>query len=74
MRSTVQVQRRWDSFGPAQIGDKAKRVLELVRYISDIRVERQYVDQALLSFEDSDDFDTFAELDELLAERGLERV
>ena len=74
MRLTLQIERKADPYGANRAGDKARRVLSLIRQISDIRIERQFVDSAMLSFEDHDTLDSFSEIDELLEARGLRRV
>lgn len=74
MRLVVQVERNPDPYRRSAVGDSALRVLALARRISDIRVERQYIDSAVLSFEDHDRLDSFGEIDALLAARGLRRV
>ena len=74
MRLMLQVEGKADPYAPPRTGDSARRVLLLVRHISDIRIERQFVDSAMLSFEDHDTLDSFNEIDRLLESTGLHRI
>lgn len=74
MRLVVQVERTPDPYRRNGVGDSARRILALAGRISDIRVERQYIDSAVLSFEDHDRLDSFGEIDALLEAKGLRRL
>lgn len=74
MRLTVQVQRTADPYDRDAVGDLARRVLQLTGRVSDIRVERHFIDSAVLSFEDHDRLDSLGEIDRVLEARGLQRV
>lgn len=74
MRLVVQVEQGSDPYRRNGVGDSARRVLTLVKRISDIRVERENLDSAVLSFEDHGRLDSFGEIDALLEARGLRRL
>lgn len=74
MRLVLQVERNPDPYRRIGIGDSARRVLALVGRISDIRIEKQRLDSAVLSFEDHDRLDSFGEIDALLQAKGLRRL
>ncbi len=74
MRLTMQVQGTPNPYDSRAVGEVARRVLELAKRISDIRVERRFIDSAVLSFEDHDRLDSFGEIDRLLEAEGLQRL
>ena len=74
MRLVVQVEQMPDPYRCHGVGDSARRVLGLVKRISDVRIERQNLDSAVLSFEDHDRLDSFGEIDAVLEARGLRRL
>lgn len=74
MRLMLQVEGNADPYAQLHTADNARRVLCLVRQISDIRIEREFVDSAMLSFEDHGALESFNEIDRLLEATGLRRI
>ena len=73
MRSNFSIERISPSYRSIAIGVEATMILSTIDGISDLRVDAQRIDGAWISCE-SDGSLEFAQIDEALATKGLQRV
>lgn len=80
MRCSMMVRKESSSVEISVIGTEASQVLSAIDGISDVRVENQYIDRAILSFDWSDgrsNFDfrpDFDVIDRNLQAKGMHRM
>jgi hypothetical protein len=74
MRATILVERLSRSYGSYVIGADATRLLSTISGISEVKVERQFIDAATLSYECGEGDQKFEQIDQLLMTKGMQRV
>ena len=73
-RSTITVERMPATYGTTLLGGLATRVLATVDGVSAVRIEDQYIDLAMLSFEWTPPDSGSAGIDRTLWSKGMRRV
>jgi hypothetical protein len=74
MRSTMTVARHPTSFGSYLIGGEVLRILSSIEGITAVRIDRQYLEGASLSYESADRCQNFDRIDQMLDAVGMRRV
>ena len=74
MRATIKVERYLTSYGSYLIGTDAAALLRTIEGITEVQVDEQRLDRAILSFEAIERHGHWPRIDELFESRGLHRV
>ncbi len=74
MRSMITVERLPNSHGSYLLGAGASKMLSTIVGISDVSIEKQYIDRATLSYVWADSSRNFEKIDHLLESKGMRRV
>jgi len=74
MRATINVERYLTSYGSYLIGTDAAAMLRTISGVTAVRVDKQHLDRATLSFEAIDRQNHWGRIDQLFESRGLHRV
>ena len=74
MRIAISIERLPESCRSYLVGPDATRILARIEGVSAIRVEQQYIDKAVLTYERTDAERDFASLDQTLQSAGMRRV
>lgn len=74
MRIAIAVERLRASNGSYLVGPDATRILTAIHGVSAVRVERQYIDRAVLSYEWTDATRDLVGIDQTLSSKGMRRV
>jgi len=74
LRIAIAVERLPESCRSYLVGPDATKSLAGIKGVSSVRLERQYIDKAELSFEQSDASRDFAGIDQTLLSVGIRRV
>lgn len=74
MRATILVERLSTSCGSYLVGEEVTMILDAIVGISDVRIDKQYIDGASLSYEANDLRQSFDQIDHLLMSRGMHRI
>lgn len=62
------------SFGSYVVGADASRLLSTVSGISEIKIEKQFIDAASISYESAEAGVNVQRIDDVLREKGMQRV
>jgi len=74
MRATILIERLPTSYGSYMVGAEATQILGEVSGVTDVLVEKQFIDRAMLSFEFGDHTLGFDSIDRVLRSKGMHRV
>lgn len=74
MRSAIAVERFRASCGSYLVGADATKALAAIQGVSAIRLESQFIDRAVLSYESTDAGRDLAGIDQTLWSKGMRRI
>ena len=74
MRIAIAVERLRESCRSYLVGADATKILAATKGVSSVRVERQYIDKAVLTYERTDADRDLAGIDQTLQSVGMRRV